>query len=64
MTDRIHYGNETDNEPWYLAPTADGSCPDCGVAEGELHKRGCDREQCPECGQQLIGCRHGGKPFT
>ena len=31
-------------------------CGDCGVAEGELHQRGCDMERCPFCGHQLIGC--------
>lgn len=32
------------------------SCPDCGVPEGEYHLFGCDREPCPFCGMQLIGC--------
>ena len=30
------------------------SCPRCGVMPGELHHLGCDVEQCPECGAQLI----------
>ena len=33
------------------------ACPDCGVGPGEFHKAGCDIEQCPYCGQQLISCR-------
>ncbi len=31
-------------------------CPDCGVPEGFLHKRGCDMERCPFCGNQLNTC--------
>jgi hypothetical protein len=31
-------------------------CHDCGVAPGELHKPGCDVEQCARCGMQAIGC--------
>ena len=32
------------------------NCPDCGATPGELHKRGCDVENCPGCGRQLLGC--------
>lgn len=31
-------------------------CHDCKIKPGELHLPGCDAEQCPECGWQLIGC--------
>lgn len=31
-------------------------CHDCGVAAGGLHHPGCDMEECPRCGGQLIGC--------
>lgn len=31
-------------------------CHDCGVREGEIHRLGCDMEQCPFCGGQLISC--------
>jgi hypothetical protein len=57
MTTRIRFGSETDEEPWYVAPDG-GRCHDCGVKEGELHTPGCDVEQCPECGQQLLACGH------
>ena len=33
-------------------------CHDCGIVnkEGNLHHFGCDIEQCPICGNQLISC--------
>ena len=31
-------------------------CGDCGVEEGQLHEPGCDKENCPFCGGQLISC--------
>ena len=34
----------------------DENCPACDVAPGELHAVGCDIEQCPYCGCQLISC--------
>lgn len=34
----------------------DGRCSDCGVEDGGFHHPGCDREQCPKCHGQLIGC--------
>ena len=32
------------------------TCHDCGVKEGQIHECGCDMEDCPFCGRQLIGC--------
>ncbi len=67
---RIPFGEETeehlgDDGPLLFAPfEADierGECHDCGAEPGELHMKGCDAEQCPECGQQLISCEHGGE---
>jgi hypothetical protein len=34
------------------------NCPDCQARPGELHAAGCDVEQCPYCGLQLISCGH------
>ncbi|OLC27403.1 MAG: hypothetical protein AUH69_06265 [Actinobacteria bacterium 13_1_40CM_4_65_12] len=47
----IAYGSET---IWPMGFT--GACGDCGVAPGGTHHFGCDIEQCPRCGDQLISC--------
>lgn len=31
-------------------------CHDCKVEGGGFHHPGCDMEQCPKCGGQLISC--------
>ena len=31
-------------------------CHDCNVLPGQYHHPGCDMEQCPSCGGQLISC--------
>lgn len=33
-------------------------CPEYGVNMGDLHSPGCDIEECPICGDQLLGCGH------
>ena len=33
-----------------------GRCHDCGAKVGKFHHPGCDVEECPKCGGQLIGC--------
>jgi hypothetical protein len=32
------------------------NCPDCDAEPGAFHVLGCDVEQCPYCGGQLISC--------
>jgi Zn finger protein HypA/HybF involved in hydrogenase expression len=60
--ERIPHGQETRKEEFglvvYIAPEGE-ECPDCGAERGEIHKNGCDVEQCPVCGSQLISCEHG-----
>jgi len=33
-----------------------GRCHDCNIVHGGFHHPGCDVEQCPKCGGQLISC--------
>jgi hypothetical protein len=37
-------------------------CPACGAKAGDYHVLGCDVEQCPYCGGQLISCDCRRKP--
>lgn len=47
---RIRYGAEA--EDWGA-----GSKPcRCAVTKGQLHVPGCDVEQCPACGNQMLSC--------
>jgi len=53
LADPIPYGEEQER-----AAFAEGNprCHDCGAKKGHYHHPGCDVEECPECGGQLIGC--------
>lgn len=48
---RIRYGDEQDDWDADKQP-----CHDCAVFKGEFHVPGCDVEECPACGGQLISC--------
>jgi hypothetical protein len=48
---RIRYGDEHDD--WGANKNA---CHDCRVLKSEFHVPGCDGEECPLCGGQLISC--------
>lgn len=50
--ERVRYGAEAQH--WRAA-----GCGDCGVPRGGFHHPGCDIEDCPRCGRQLITCRCG-----
>jgi hypothetical protein len=41
------------------------NCPDCNVAPGQWHEPACLSEQCPYCGDPLVGCgcREGRPPL-
>jgi hypothetical protein len=49
--DRIPFGSEPHTDMFPPGP-----CADCGVDRGAVHWCGCDHEQCPNCGAQLLGC--------
>jgi hypothetical protein len=40
----------------YVVSDRDHRCGDCNAKEGEPHHMGCDQEDCPCCGMQLIMC--------
>ncbi len=48
---RVAYGKERDDWGANRQP-----CHDCGVTKGQLHRVGCDAEECPCCGGQSILC--------
>jgi rRNA maturation endonuclease Nob1 len=48
---RIRYGDEHDG--WGADQHA---CHDCRVLKKEFHVPGCDGEECPVCGGQLLSC--------
>lgn len=45
---RIRFGGERHRE--------DSPCPGCGTYYGELHRPGCDFEECPACGEPSVSC--------
>lgn len=49
------FGREIPKQP-ASQPRSVARCPDCGVAEGELHDLFCLKERCPFCGGQLASC--------
>ena len=53
---RVRYGRETFRDP---AEADCKRCRHCGAVKGQLHEPLCDYEQCPVCGNQLMGCGCG-----
>lgn len=57
---RIPYGEEKRMHeglaPEYVKGMFDTPCHDCNVTKGQYHHLGCDMEECPRCGGQLISC--------
>jgi len=49
---RIPYGGES-----YDWGADERPCHDCGAIKGEYHVPSCDVEECPQCGEQALGCR-------
>lgn len=54
---RLKYGQG--DEVKYITKESHPTCHDCNVEWGGYHHFGCDMENCPICGEQLIGCGHG-----
>ena len=48
---RIRYGEEQSDLNAAKIP-----CHDCAILKGEFHVPGCDVEECPICGGQLLTC--------
>lgn len=62
---RIPYGYETrsNDGPWSGKPmrgqyhlTSEDRCHDCDTPLGKWHHFGCDFEECPSCGGQMLTC--------
>ena len=51
--ERVPFGKEQRDDEDYNPQT----CPDCAAPVAGLHHVGCDWEECPACGGQLLGCR-------
>src|SRR5579883_3575542 len=50
--ERVPFGREDRDRGEYDPQT----CPDCAAPLGGWHHVGCDWEECPACGGQLLGC--------
>lgn len=48
---QIKYGDEKNYLGGKKLP-----CNDCRVSKGQYHHVGCNNEECPICGNQLISC--------
>ena len=53
---RIVFGEETD--------VCESPCPGCGHYYFDYHAPGCEIEQCPECGGQLVSCDCASAPHA
>jgi hypothetical protein len=51
--DPIPYGGESEA---YFSGKNPPNCHDCNAEIGYYHHTGCDWEQCPNCGEQLLSC--------
>lgn len=60
VVDHLHdHGRCVSMVPWGSElrwPHSNRRCGDCGVAPGKWHHLGCDIQECPTCGGQLLSC--------
>ena len=50
-------GTRLKSVPYYIDGVSDDHrCHDCNIGLGGYHHPGCDMEECPKCGGQLISC--------
>jgi hypothetical protein len=49
--ERLRYGSESEDWGADRHP-----CGDCAVLKMQFHVEGCDIEECPSCGDQMISC--------
>ncbi len=57
--DPIPYGSES--EEYSGGGVNPSECHDCAARIGHYHHTGCDWEQCPNCGGQLLTCECWGE---
>jgi hypothetical protein len=53
---QIELLGQTYNRVPYQPDDPNFLCIDCEAGAGEIHELGCDAEECPRCGEQLISC--------
>jgi len=49
---------------WHKRDTAHEPCHDCNAGVGKVHHWGCDSEDCPVCGGQIMGGDCDGECFN
>jgi hypothetical protein len=55
LLEPIKFGDEKD--PWRKEyATKVLRCGDCATTPGNYHHAGCDIEECPRCGGQILSC--------
>lgn len=51
LREPVPYGRER------FAEAPGTQCDECGVRQGGTHHAGCGLEECPRCGDLILGCR-------
>ena len=53
---RIRLRGEVYDRVRFTPESSEERCFDCGSEPGQVHDWGCDAEDCPRCGGQLLSC--------